>query len=284
MPDVPTVGAKKTCGIVRPIAALDGQSAEHWQEVHNIVADALTDSFDVKLVSDSDEVGVIQGRIVKNLYESDLVVCDVSGRNPNVMFELGMRLAFDKPTLVIKDEVTAYSFDSSPLEHIPYPRSLRFSPIINFKELLRVKAEATISAPEQPGYRSFLQHFGPIQVASFERENVPAQEIVLREIADLRSVITRLVNASNHGITSRLGNREGHTGSIGIPMEKFNQQQRRRIVEALRNLAGISDLSFDAGRGFVSFNHSHDAAGSAELNSMNGRIVADATREPSEQA
>jgi len=42
-----------------------------------------------------------------------MIVCDISGRNPNVMFELGLRLAFDKPAIIIKDEITPYSFDTS---------------------------------------------------------------------------------------------------------------------------------------------------------------------------
>jgi hypothetical protein len=34
-------------------------------------------------------------------------------KNPNVMFELGMRLAFDKPAIIIKDNRTNYSFDTA---------------------------------------------------------------------------------------------------------------------------------------------------------------------------
>jgi hypothetical protein len=33
-------------------------------------------------------------------------LCDVSGKNANVMFELGLRLAFDNPTIIIKDDKT----------------------------------------------------------------------------------------------------------------------------------------------------------------------------------
>ncbi len=55
-----------------------------------------------------------------------IVVCDISARNANVMFELGMRLAFDKPTVIIKDERTPYSFDISSIEHLDYPSDLRY--------------------------------------------------------------------------------------------------------------------------------------------------------------
>jgi hypothetical protein len=52
--------------------------------------------FKPKMVSESEEIRVIQESIVQNLYDNDIVVVDVSGKNPNVMFELGLRLAFDK--------------------------------------------------------------------------------------------------------------------------------------------------------------------------------------------
>ena len=56
---------------------------------------------------------MIHKTIVQNLYLNPIVVCDVSGKNANVMFELGLRLAFDKPTIIIKDDKTDYSFDTS---------------------------------------------------------------------------------------------------------------------------------------------------------------------------
>jgi len=32
------------------------------------------------------------------------------------MFELGLRLAFDKPAIIVKDDNTSYSFDTAPIE------------------------------------------------------------------------------------------------------------------------------------------------------------------------
>ncbi len=116
---------KKRCGLVMPISALDDCSEQHWADVRQILFEALEAvGFEAQLVSEADDVGVIHKRIVQNLYDNPIVVCDVSGKNPNVMFELGMRIAFDKPVVIIKDDQTAYSFDTRPIEHIPYPRDL----------------------------------------------------------------------------------------------------------------------------------------------------------------
>ncbi len=89
------------CGLVMPISAIDGCDESHWKEVEEIVHETVKHSdFVIKFVSDADDVGIIQKRIIQNLYNNPIVVCDVSGKNPNVMFDLGLRLAFDKPTII----------------------------------------------------------------------------------------------------------------------------------------------------------------------------------------
>jgi len=54
-------------------------------------------------------------------------------QNSNLMLELGIGLTFDKPAVIIKDDKTDYNFNTSSIEHLAYPRDLRFSKIISFK-------------------------------------------------------------------------------------------------------------------------------------------------------
>jgi hypothetical protein len=83
-----------------PISAADGCTEAHWSEVLEIITDvAESAGFEANLVSNADDIGIIQKRIIQNLYDNPIVICDVSGKNPNVMFELGIRLAFDNPRL-----------------------------------------------------------------------------------------------------------------------------------------------------------------------------------------
>ena len=127
-----------------PISAIDGCTESHWADVLEILREAIEDAgFEANLVSNADDIGIIHKRIIQNLYDNPVVVCDVSGKNPNVMFELGLRLAFDKPTVIVKDDKTSYAFDTSAIEHIEYPRDLRFSRIVEFKQKLAEKIKAT---------------------------------------------------------------------------------------------------------------------------------------------
>jgi hypothetical protein len=185
---------KPVCGLVMPISELDGCSEAHWVEVASIVADAAEHAgFETNLVSNADEVGIIQKRIIQNLYDNPIVVCDVSGKNPNVMFELGLRLAFDRPTIILKDDKTSYSFDTSPIEHLQYPRDLRYSQIIDFKEKLSEKIKATHEkATADPNYTTFLKHFGEFTVAKLEKKEVSGQQFLLEEMKGIRTDIREL--------------------------------------------------------------------------------------------
>lgn len=186
-----------TCGLVMPISAMDGCNAEHWVEVKNIICDAVASiegiTFITKLVSEQDDVGVIQKRIVQNIYSSDVVVCDVSCKNANVMFELGMRLAFDKPTILIKDDKTDFSFDTGVIEHLLYPRDLRFSRIVTFKKSLAEKIAATYQASlDDPNHSTFLKNFGSFKVASVDQTVGTADQVMMDMMQDLTREVARI--------------------------------------------------------------------------------------------
>ena len=54
---------------------------------------------------------LIQSTIVNDLIDADLVIADLTEHNPNVMFELGVRMAEDKPVVLIKAQGTSPLFD-----------------------------------------------------------------------------------------------------------------------------------------------------------------------------
>lgn len=184
---------KLTCGIVMPISAIDGCPETHWLEVKSIITDAISEAgFVGELVSQADYSSVIHDRIIQNLYNSDIVVCDVSCKNANVMFELGIRLAFNKPTIIIKDDKTGYSFDTSPIEHLEYPRDLRFARIVSFKEELAKKISGTYAASLKDDYKPFLQNFGQFTVAKLDRQEVGFQDYIIKEFKRIGERIDRL--------------------------------------------------------------------------------------------
>jgi hypothetical protein len=54
---------------------------------------------------------IIHHTIINQLIEADLVIADLTDHNPNVLFELGLRIALNKPVCLIKADGTGPVFD-----------------------------------------------------------------------------------------------------------------------------------------------------------------------------
>ncbi len=184
------------CGIIMPIADMAGYEKGHWLRVREVLDEAIQEANYVpRLVSESEDTGIIHANIVQNLYDDSIVVCDVSGKNANVMFELGLRLAFDKPTIIVKDDKTDYSFDTSPIKHIPYRADLRFDDVREFQG--RVCAAITASIEKKkadPDYSPFLKSFQRVKVTELETKEVGSQQFIIEQMQGVQKEIARLSN------------------------------------------------------------------------------------------
>ncbi len=226
-----------------PISATNECTEAHWAEVYDILSDAISEAgLEANLVSNADDVGIIQKRIIQNLYDNPIVVCDVSGKNPNVMFELGLRLAFDKPTIIIKDEKTSYSFDTAPIEHLEYPRDLRFNQIVGFKTKLAEKIKGTLSkAASDSTYTTFLKNFGEFTVAKLDKREVTGQEYILEELKSLRRAIQRI------DPISEFRRKRDWTGTDrDFCMGGASDAAIETVAESLRALRGISAVTINS--------------------------------------
>src|SRR5262249_47121879 len=63
------------------------------------------------VTANRDGSDVIQATIVNQLLDADLVIADLTENNPNVLFELGLRIAEDKPVALIRAKGTPAIFD-----------------------------------------------------------------------------------------------------------------------------------------------------------------------------
>ncbi|MDR3676136.1 MAG: hypothetical protein P4N24_11650 [Acidobacteriota bacterium] len=230
---------KQKCGVIMPISSIGDYPESHWADVYSIIREAVSDAgLEAGLVSYSDESSFIHKTIVQNLYDNPIVICDVSGKNPNVMFELGLRLAFDKPTIVIKDDATTYSFDTGPIEHLPYPRDLRFAKIVDFKAKLADKISATLKASKDPNYSTFLKHFGKFTVAKLEEKEVSSQEFVMDALKSIHEELAILrfdVSRSNADVRN--------FETIFITMPPDDSASIASARNAIRRLPGVRHVA-----------------------------------------
>jgi len=188
-----------------PISPVEGYPLAHWEHVKAIISETMSvTDFQVDMVSEAEGNGLIHNRIVTNVYENDIVICDVSAKNPNVMFELGMRLAFDKPVIIIKDDRTSYSFDANPIEHLDYPADLNYPAIQAFKEKLRERTIAAHARSLQPNYESFLKNFGRVVVKGLGQKEIGRDEYFMGEVTSIRNEIGALASLIRNESSQRL--------------------------------------------------------------------------------
>lgn len=126
--------SKLTCGIIMPIAASQSYTEEHWKNVLNIIKSAIekTDRFTAVPVWENFKSDVIHDTIINNILKCDVVICDISTTNPNVMYELGLRMTIKKPVVIIKDDTTKAPFDTNMIRYEIYPKDLHYFKIQTF--------------------------------------------------------------------------------------------------------------------------------------------------------
>jgi len=187
------INKQPICGIIMPISGTDRCDESHWATVRTCIERAIIKAeFTPQAVWENSQFEMIQSKIIHNLYEFPMAICDLSERNPNVMFELGMRLAFDKPTILIKDKETPSCFDIQGIKYVEYASHLKILEMEEFVDRLSDEIQERHKA-HKGKKGSFLKSLGPIKVAKLATEEVDAATIDRDEWDNLRSDVSALV-------------------------------------------------------------------------------------------
>jgi hypothetical protein len=114
---------------------------------------------------------LIHAEIIRHLEEADLVLCDLSGLNPNVFFELGIRTALDRPLTIVKDNLTPrLPFDLNALNTLTYDCLLNpwtlSSEIPRLTEHIRHSSKALGDGNAMWRYFGLTKRASPAEVAN----------------------------------------------------------------------------------------------------------------------
>ena len=122
---------KKKCFVIMPISDADGYEKGHFTRVyeHLIKPAVIEAGFEPVRADDTSKANFIVVDILQQILKCDIAICDLSSRNPNVFYELGIRQAFNLRTILIKDNRTAMPFDISGIRTLTYNESLRIDEV-----------------------------------------------------------------------------------------------------------------------------------------------------------
>lgn len=122
---------KKTCFVIMPISDVNGYDPGHFTRVYeHLIKPACEQAgFKPERADETPRTDVIMAGILKKIIDCDIAICDLSSRNANVFYELGLRHAFNKKTVLIRDSRTDAPFDISVIRILEYNESLRIDEV-----------------------------------------------------------------------------------------------------------------------------------------------------------
>lgn len=103
---------KKTCFVITPIGDNNSDIRRHIDGIiDQAIVPALGEKYEIEVAHRKYEIGSINDRVVKSVFEADLVIANLTNINPNVMYELAIRYSFGKPAIVMAEKGTKLPFD-----------------------------------------------------------------------------------------------------------------------------------------------------------------------------
>ena len=187
----------KNCFVIMPIADCDGYEKGHFAHVYNdIIKPAIEKTeFTAIRADEVKETNLIHLDILRKLIDAPIAVCDLSTRNPNVLFELGIRQAFDRPVVLIQEKGTPKIFDIAPLRYLEYSKEMKYHEVIESQKNLQEAIEATKGVENDAGNINSIVKLmalsSPAIIPNLDKSNkeVIALDYLQSQMTDLRMMM-----------------------------------------------------------------------------------------------
>lgn len=110
---------QKNCFVIMPLSSTNSCTEDQWDDIfNNTIKPAVEKSgFNYKCERSNSQFETIIEHILDKLNRSELVIADITDRNPNVLYELGVRHTLGSPAIMIAQKEEDIPFD---LLHYPY--------------------------------------------------------------------------------------------------------------------------------------------------------------------
>ncbi|WP_415900615.1 hypothetical protein [Neptuniibacter sp. QD48_11] len=197
------------CFVIMPISSQPGYDSEHFTHVYeDIIKPAISLAGMVPVRADETaNTNLIQLDILRKVIESDIAICDMSAKNPNVFYELGVRQAFDKPTVLMIDDETNAPFDVSSLRYVDYKRGMKYrdvnSAVARLAETLKDTYSKKDDLAEINSLIRLMELTSPAQLTQVELSDEDRTEKIHElQISELTNMIQQLQMSQNEIIDS----------------------------------------------------------------------------------
>ena len=195
-----TNNEKEKCFVIMPINDQGDYPKGHFQKVYEqIFVPAIEEAgYDAFRVDEDNMCTQIVEKIFKAIQECPMALCDLSNRNPNVLYELGIRQAYDKPVVLVQDDKTERIFDISGINTISYNSSRLYEEVLDARGKI---TEAILTMKE--GRHTSIIKVLKAQAASADSEDIPRDDRIeillsglIKDVNDLKNQNRPLAKAN----------------------------------------------------------------------------------------
>ena len=110
----------KICFVISPIGEEGSEVRLRADQVLRHVIEPVASACGYRAIRADkiSEPGIITSQVIQHVVEDPLVIADLTGRNPNVFYELAIRHAVRKPVIQLMDSAETLPFDVAPIRTI----------------------------------------------------------------------------------------------------------------------------------------------------------------------
>lgn len=122
---------EKRCLVIMPSGDPEGYAQGHFNRVYDylIVPACRLAGFTPVKVDDIPRTHESPLDIIKGIIECEMAICDLSARNPNVVYGFAVRQVFNLPVTLMKDMKTKNILGTEEFSEVAYDESLRIDTV-----------------------------------------------------------------------------------------------------------------------------------------------------------
>jgi len=196
-----------SCFVIMPISQQTGYESMHFNCVYeDIIKPAIKEAGMIALRADETQnTNLIQLDILRKVIESDIAICDMSSKNPNVFYELGVRQAFDKPTVLMIDDATNAPFDVSSLRYVDYKKSMGYRDVNDAVVRLTHALRETYNKREDKSeINSLIRLMELTTPAQINQSDISTEDRTAIQISEITAAVHQIQQSQNK-LMNRLG-------------------------------------------------------------------------------
>ncbi|WP_240127912.1 hypothetical protein [Proteus mirabilis] len=207
--DLINIEKEKTCFVIMPISDHPDYDNGHFKRVYDHIISPACKNVGYKpvIATDSKASNLIMFNILKNIVECDMAICDLSTKNANVFYELGLRQAFNKKTILITDGKEREPFDITGFRYVKYSPSLRIDTVErNVNEITEMLKETEIADENEINSIVNLLKIQPAKIDSSKEIKLgEGDTFLLEKLNELSRKIDILNNRGNYPNKNHIG-------------------------------------------------------------------------------